>query len=303
MPRRWISETICDSPNFNQLSNEAEIHFYRCLTCTDDYGCFKSQPAILKGHCYPLKEVGLKDIQLRHKELEDKGIIISWQEDGRDYSVFTSFPHWNYTKRRHSRKTPIPPQEVIFELCSLHPLYWLSSGDPVPRKERKESDEPRAQPKPAVKAPDLPLDPVLAAMAQCYEDNVGVLTPIIHASIIEARDEYPSGWFEKAVAEAVAYNKRNIRYIMAILKRWQVEGIGNNGTKAKSKPVAKVLTAEEQELIDLDGFINIAADDYVEDEESSLSNSNNPEAKRLAKILAAKEAREAKEAKEQDLSF
>ena len=57
-----------------------------------------------------------------------------------------------------------------------------------------------------------------------YEDNIGVLTPMIVESLKDAEATYPPGWIEEAMRLAVDGNKRNWRYIRAILERWQQEG-------------------------------------------------------------------------------
>ena len=57
-----------------------------------------------------------------------------------------------------------------------------------------------------------------------YEQNIGMLTPIIAEELKEAEKLYPESWLRDAVREAVALNKRNIRYIMRILERWSTEG-------------------------------------------------------------------------------
>ena len=57
-----------------------------------------------------------------------------------------------------------------------------------------------------------------------YEDNIGLLTPMIADALKDAENTYPAHWLEEAVQEAVANNKRSWRYIQAILKRWETEG-------------------------------------------------------------------------------
>ncbi|MFC1912348.1 DnaD domain-containing protein [Chloroflexota bacterium] len=57
-----------------------------------------------------------------------------------------------------------------------------------------------------------------------YEQNIGMLTPIIAEELREAERLYPEVWLRDAVKEAVSLNKRNIRYIMRILERWSAEG-------------------------------------------------------------------------------
>lgn len=57
-----------------------------------------------------------------------------------------------------------------------------------------------------------------------YEQNIGMLTPMIADELRDAEKMYPQGWIADAVREAVLYNKRNIRYIMKILENWAAEG-------------------------------------------------------------------------------
>lgn len=71
-------------------------------------------------------------------------------------------------------------------------------------------------------APQIAADPPNAF--RVYEQNIGPLTPIIADQINTAALEYPAGWIEDAIAEAVFYNKRNWRYIVRILENWRQDG-------------------------------------------------------------------------------
>ena len=57
-----------------------------------------------------------------------------------------------------------------------------------------------------------------------YEQNIGLLTPLIADELREAEREYPADWIADAFREAVALNKRSWKYIRAILERWHAEG-------------------------------------------------------------------------------
>jgi len=60
-----------------------------------------------------------------------------------------------------------------------------------------------------------------------YEQNIGLVTPLIGEELKEAERLYPSSWIEQAFREAVSLNKRNWRYIRRILERWSTEGKEN----------------------------------------------------------------------------
>jgi DNA replication protein len=57
-----------------------------------------------------------------------------------------------------------------------------------------------------------------------YEQNIGLLTPILAEHLQDAEARYPMEWIEAAFEEAVANNKRSWRYIERILERWAAEG-------------------------------------------------------------------------------
>lgn len=57
-----------------------------------------------------------------------------------------------------------------------------------------------------------------------YEENIGMLTPLIADFLKEAEKTYPRKWILDAMKEAVSLEKRSWRYVAGILRRWQSEG-------------------------------------------------------------------------------
>jgi DNA replication protein len=57
-----------------------------------------------------------------------------------------------------------------------------------------------------------------------YEQNIGLLTPLIADELRDAESHYPTEWIRDAVREAVNHGKRKWSYIAAILERWAAEG-------------------------------------------------------------------------------
>lgn len=64
----------------------------------------------------------------------------------------------------------------------------------------------------------------LTNIFRLYEQNIGLLTPMIADELREAEKLYPWEWIESAFREAVTLNKRNWKYISRILERWAAEG-------------------------------------------------------------------------------
>jgi DnaD/phage-associated family protein len=64
-----------------------------------------------------------------------------------------------------------------------------------------------------------------------YEQNIGLLTPILAEQLQDAEKRYPVEWIELAFGEAVSNNKRSWRYIERILERWAAEGKQSGKTR------------------------------------------------------------------------
>ncbi len=57
-----------------------------------------------------------------------------------------------------------------------------------------------------------------------YEQNIGLLSPLIAEDLRDAAEQYPAEWIEAAFREAIQHNIRKWSYISAILRRWKTEG-------------------------------------------------------------------------------
>ena len=74
---------------------------------------------------------------------------------------------------------------------------------------------------------------------EMYEQNVGLLNPMIADELREAEATYREDWIEEAFREAVAQNKRSWRYISRILERWEREGKGYGEPGRYNKKTAR----------------------------------------------------------------
>ena len=76
-----------------------------------------------------------------------------------------------------------------------------------------------------------------------YEQNIGLLTPLLAEEMKEAEQTYPWPWIEEAFKVAVGRNKRSWRYIETTLRRWAAEGKGDgeSGGYSQETPVTEEL--------------------------------------------------------------
>jgi DNA replication protein len=68
-----------------------------------------------------------------------------------------------------------------------------------------------------------------------YEQNIGILTPLIADELKEACKQYPEAWIKEAIKESVSLNKRNWRYIARILEHWLSEGKDDGTHRGNNK--------------------------------------------------------------------
>ncbi len=73
-------------------------------------------------------------------------------------------------------------------------------------------------------AEEVQLDVERPTIFALYEQNIGVLTPMIADELRDAEKHYPAEWIVDAFREGVELNKRSWRYIARILERWRTEG-------------------------------------------------------------------------------
>lgn len=75
--------------------------------------------------------------------------------------------------------------------------------------------------------------PTRPGVFKLYEQNIGLVTPIIADRLVEALELYPEAWIEDAIEAAVSYNRRNWRYIQRILETWATEGRGHEANRRR----------------------------------------------------------------------
>ena len=68
-----------------------------------------------------------------------------------------------------------------------------------------------------------------------YEQNIGMLTPMIADELREAEKLYPQDWIRDAIKDAITHGKRKWSYISAILENWSVEGRSDGTYRRDSK--------------------------------------------------------------------
>jgi DNA replication protein len=107
-------------------------------------------------------------------------------------------------------------------------LYFLNNDTGRRAYEKSERAE-SASSRRAAREPATVVDrPNIFAL---YEQNIGLLTPMVSEELKDAERDYPAEWVEDAFRIAVKQNKRSWAYVSGILKRMKTEGRGNKKGK------------------------------------------------------------------------
>jgi DNA replication protein len=66
--------------------------------------------------------------------------------------------------------------------------------------------------------------PERPSVYKLYEDNIGALTPLVIDDLKDTVAEFGAEWLTEAMQISVKMEKRNLKYVRAILERWKKEG-------------------------------------------------------------------------------
>lgn len=105
MPNRILKESICQSEEINKLTWFEEAFFYRLIVACDDYGRFDGRVKIIKGTCFPLKEIKDREIQEGLDHMCATGLIRLYTVDDRPYLEMVT---WSKHQRIRNQRSKYP---------------------------------------------------------------------------------------------------------------------------------------------------------------------------------------------------
>ena len=129
MPNRIIKESICRSEEIDSLSWFEEVLFYRLIVTCDDFGRYDGRPKIIKGSCFPLKDITEKDIDKALGRLAAVGLVRVYESQGRPYLQLVT---WAAHQRIRNQKSKYPE---FTDGCEL--LTFDSKGQQIKANDNK----------------------------------------------------------------------------------------------------------------------------------------------------------------------
>lgn len=115
MPNRILKESIRTSDTIGELSWFEEVLFYRLIVSCDDYGRFDGRTAIIKGTCFPLKDVTNKNIEDALKKLVSVGLVRHYEVAGKPYLQLSTWQsHQNIRAKKSKYPNPDEGKDITF---------------------------------------------------------------------------------------------------------------------------------------------------------------------------------------------
>lgn len=105
MPNRILKESICRSEEIDSLSWFEEVRFYRLIVTCDDYGRYDGRAKVIKGTCFPLKDITEKDIDKALSKLSAVGLVKIYEIQEKPYLQLIT---WGEHQRIRNQKSKYP---------------------------------------------------------------------------------------------------------------------------------------------------------------------------------------------------
>ena len=135
MPNRILKESICRSDTIDQLTWFEEVLFYRLIVSCDDYGRFDGRPSIIRGTCFPLKDITCKSIADALQKLTSVGLVREYYVQGRPYLQMVT---WGDHQQVRAKKSKYPAEEsncenlisIAITCCHLIAIVLVIQSNP-----------------------------------------------------------------------------------------------------------------------------------------------------------------------------
>ena len=123
---RLIKDSICRSEEIDALTWFEEVLFYRLIATCDDYGRYDGRAKIIKGNCFPLKDITEKDIDKALGKLSAVGLIWVYTLQGKPYLQLVT---WEKHQRTRNQKSKYPEYSAECELLTFDGKWKPAAED------------------------------------------------------------------------------------------------------------------------------------------------------------------------------
>ncbi len=244
--KRMISSSTWSDEKFITLNDVTRLVWFGIITNCDDQGRLQDNPLLIKAQIFPADRKSAALINDSIDCLVANGMVTRYTKDGKALLQINNW--WTHQSPAWAAASDYPPPDNWIDRVKIHAkggtiqsLNWDQPGGYIEAMLELHSGYIAAtQPIEKIKVKDEVKDEVksedeqtkstaaVGELARVFELEIGELTPVIREELEQAAETYPPEWIIDAIREAVKSNARKWKYVLAILKRWQVEGRGEN---------------------------------------------------------------------------
>ena len=174
----------------------------------------------------------------------ERGMIQRYCVNGRKYFHILTWHTYQATDKDAPSIYPAPLQENSASTPDPLQTYSRLTPEQVEEKSITDVDIDKEEDKDKTDS---------GRLFSLYENEIGLLTPMINEQINDWIGHYPGQWIEDAIALAVQANVRKPKYITGILRNWAKDGRGDVPINAHG-----IIQISEQ--LKREGFTNVRND-------------------------------------------
>lgn len=152
---------------------------------------------------------------------------------------------------------------IVKSVSSTNTTTWMAvvTGDTALYPFRQRTVSPRKGKPPVKETKEKEIkgnddEETLKTISKAYESEIGLITAMIRAELIDASFRYPLQWTLDAIHEAAIQNKRGWKYVSAILTRWHAQGNQEEMKRPNAQPVkSSGSTKQDQNLANIQSWL------------------------------------------------
>jgi DnaD/phage-associated family protein len=231
--KRMITAKIRESENFASLSLLERDLWHGIIVVADDQGRLKANPMWIKASIWPYDNIDSNKVQDALNILHNKGFIEIYIDMDKAYIQVINW--WEYQKLNFAVPSEYPAPSGWTDRIHYHgpgrkivQSHWKEGYGYSNRDSDSDRDITVYTPVyiEPIKSPLIDND--FAEVCKAYEQNIGVLTPMISEELQEYFDDIPKDlrttWMLDAFKRSVEQGVRKWSYARTILQDWITKG-------------------------------------------------------------------------------
>lgn len=147
MSNRVLKESICASETIDELTWFEEVFFYRLIVVCDDFGRCDGRLKVIKGHCFPLRDISQEELESALNKLSLVGLIQRYTVGGHPYIQMVTWGKHQTIRNKKSKYPAIEEGEEILptienNCIQLHSIENNCVSNPIQSNTNQSNPNP-----------------------------------------------------------------------------------------------------------------------------------------------------------------